>query len=170
MKRLDFVLIAIGSNSNKSRRTRNHITQLIWWKVVWCGTEKMMTKYLWYCCCCSVTQSCPALWDRMDLSTPGFPVLHYPLELAQTHVLWVRDPIQPWLSSVVPFSSCLQSFPESGSFLMSWFFISGAQSIGASASASVLPMNIQDWFSLGLTGWISLQSKGLSRVFSMLLL
>ena len=69
-------------------------------------------------------------------------------------------------SSVVPFSSCLQSFPASGSFPVSQFFTSGAQSIGFSASASVLPMNIQDWFPLGLTGWISLQSKGLSRAFS----
>ena len=70
------------------------------------------------------------------------------------------------LSSVVSFSSCLQSFPASGSFQMSQFFISDGQSVGVSASASVLPMNIQDRFSLGWTGWISLQSKGLSRVFS----
>ena len=69
-------------------------------------------------------------------------------------------------SSVIPFSSCLQSFLESGSSPMSQFFPSGGQSIGASASASVLPMIIQDWSPLGLTGWISLQSKGLSRVFS----
>ena len=69
-------------------------------------------------------------------------------------------------SSVVPFSSCLQSFPASGSFQISQFFISGGQSIGVSALASVLPMNIQDWYPLGWTGWISLQSKGLSRVFS----
>ena len=69
-------------------------------------------------------------------------------------------------SSVVPFSSCLQFFPASGSFPMSQFFASGGQSIGVSASASVLPMNIPGWFPLGLTGWISLQSKGLSRVFS----
>ena len=70
-------------------------------------------------------------------------------------------------SSVIHFSSCLQSFPASGSFPMSQFFTSGGQSNnGVSASASVLPMNIQDWFPLGLTGWISLQSKGLSRVFS----
>ena len=69
-------------------------------------------------------------------------------------------------SSVVPWSSCIQSFPASGSFPMSQFFISGGQSIGVSASASVLPMNIQDWFPLELTSWISLQSKGLSRVFS----
>ena len=65
-------------------------------------------------------------------------------------------------SSVVPFSSCLQSFPASGSFPMSQFFTSGDQNIGASASASVLPVNIQDWFRLGWTGWISLLSKGLS--------
>ena len=70
------------------------------------------------------------------------------------------------LSSVIPFSSCLQSFPASGSFQMSRFFASGGQNNGASASASVLPMNTQDWSPLGWTGWISLQSKGLSRVFS----
>ena len=69
-------------------------------------------------------------------------------------------------SSVISFSSRLQSFPASGSFPMSQFFILGGQSIGVSASASVLPMNIQDWFPLGLTGWISLPSKGLSRVFA----
>ena len=69
-------------------------------------------------------------------------------------------------SSVIPFSSCLQSFPASGSFPMSQFFASGGPSIGVSASASVLPVNIQDWFPLALTGLISLQSKGLSRVFS----
>ena len=69
-------------------------------------------------------------------------------------------------SSVIPFSSCLQSFPASGSFPMSQFFTSGGQSIGVSASASVPPVNIQDWFPLGWTAWISLQFKGLSRVFS----
>ena len=73
----------------------------------------------------------------------------------------------PTISScVIPFSSCLQSFPASGSFPMSWLFVLGGQSTGASASASVLLMNIQGWFPLGWTGWISLQSKGLSRVFS----
>ena len=69
-------------------------------------------------------------------------------------------------SSVIPFSSFPQSFPASGCFQMSQLFASGGQSIGTSASASVLPMNIQCWFPLGWTGWISLQSKGLSRVFS----
>ena len=80
-------------------------------------------------------------------------------------------PLSQWChptisSSVVPFSSCLQSFPASGSFPMSQFFTSGGQSFGASASTSICSMNIQDWFPLGWTGWISLQSKGLSRVFS----
>ena len=80
-------------------------------------------------------------------------------------------PLNQWChptisSSVIPFSSCLQSFPASGSFPMSQFFPSGGQSIGASASASILPMNIQDWFPLRWTPWISLLSKGLSRVFS----
>ena len=69
-------------------------------------------------------------------------------------------------SSVVPFSSCCQSFPASGSFQMSQFFTSHGQCIGVSPSASVIPMNVQEWFPLGCTGWISLQSKGLSRVFS----
>ena len=81
------------------------------------------------------------------------------------------SPLSRWChptisSSVVSFSSCLQSFPASGSFQMSQFFASGGQSTGASASTSVLPMNSQDWFPLGWNGWISLQSKGLSRVFS----
>ena len=80
-------------------------------------------------------------------------------------------PLRQWCyptisSSVVPFSSCPQSLPASGSFLMSQLFASGGQSIGVSASASVLPINTQDWSPLGWTGWISLQSKGLSRVFS----
>ena len=69
-------------------------------------------------------------------------------------------------SSVVPFSSCLQSFPASGSLPMGQFFPSGGKNVGVSASASVLPMNIQDWFPLELAGWISLLSKGLSRLFS----
>ena len=76
---------------------------------------------------------------------------------------WCRPTIS---SSVIPFSSCPQSFPASGSFQMSQPFASGGQSTGVSASASVLPMNTEDWSPLGWTGWISLQSKGLSRVFS----
>ena len=99
--------------------------------------------------------------NLMDCSTPGFPVLHYLPEFAQVHVHWVNDAIQP---SHLPFSSCPQSFPESGSFPMSQFFTSGGQSTGVSASASVFPMNIQDWFLLGLTDLISLKSKGLSSL------
>ena len=79
-------------------------------------------------------------------------------------------PLSQWChptisSSVIPFFSCLQSFPASGSFPMSWLFVPTGQNIGVSASASVLPMNIQSWFPLGLTGLISLLSNGLSRVF-----
>ena len=104
------------------------------------------------CCCCSVAQSCLTLCDPMGCIMPGFPVLHHLPELTQTHVHWVCDAIQP-SHPLVPFSSCLQSFPASGSFPMSWLFRSGGYSIGASASASVLPMNISglisfsiDWF------------------------
>ena len=84
---------------------------------------------------------------------------------------WNSCPSSQWChptisSSAVPFFSCLQSFPASGSFPMNHFFASGGQSIRVSASASVLPMNTQDWFPLGLTGWISSNSKRLSRVFS----
>ena len=106
-----------------------------------------------------------SLWPH-DCSTPGLPVHHQLLELAQAHVCWVGDAVPTILSYVVPFSSYLQSFPASGSFPMSQFFTSGDHSIGVSALASVLPMTIQDWCPLGLTGWISLQSKGFSRVFS----
>ena len=101
----------------------------------------------------------------MNYSTPGFPILYCLPEFAPTHVHQVGDAVQTF-HPVIPFSSCLQSFPTSGSFPMSQYFASGCQSIGASASASVLPLNIQDWPPLGLTGLISLQSKGLSRVFS----
>ena len=103
------------------------------------------------------------LCDPMDCSTPGFPVLHCPQEFAQTYVHWWCCPTISF-SVIIPFSSCCQSFPASGSFPMSWHFASGGQSIGA--SASVLPMKIQGWFPLILTGFISLQTEGLSRVFS----
>ena len=86
----------------------------------------------------SIAQSCPTLSNPMNRSTPGLPVHHQLPELAQTHVHWVGDAIQP-SQPVVPFSSCPQSFPASGSFPMSQFFASGGQSIGVSASASVLP-------------------------------
>ena len=115
----------------------------------------------------SVAQSCPTLCDPMDCSTPGFPVHHQLPEFTQTHVHWVGDAIHPTISSsAVSSSFCLQSFPASGSFPKSQYFASDGQSIEVSASASVLPMNTQNWSPLGWTGWLSLQSKGLSRVFS----
>ena len=112
----------------------------------------------------SVAQSCLTLCNPMDCSTLGLPVHHQLPEFTQTHVHHISDAIQPSHPLIVPFSSCLQSFPASGSLPMSQFFALGGQSIVA--SASVFPMNIQDWFPLGLTGWISMQFKGLSRVFS----
>ena len=114
--------------------------------------------------CCSVAQSCLILCDPMDCRTPGIPVHHQLPELAQTLVHWVDDAIS---SSIIPSSSsCFLSFPASRSFPMRQLFASSGQSIGASASTVVLPMNIWCWFLLGLTGLISLLSKGLSRVFS----
>ena len=117
------------------------------------------------CCCCSVAQLCQTLCDAVDQHTrlpcaslsPGVCSNSCPLS-------WWCHPTIP--SSVTPFSSCPQSFPASRSFPLSWIFASGGQNIGASASASVLPMNIQGWFPLESTGPISLQSQGLSRVFS----
>ena len=126
-----------------------------------------MFLYLSICFHCSVAQSYLTLCSPMDCNTSGFPVLHHLRELAQTHVHWVGDAIQPSCPLLpVPFSSCLQSFPVSRSFPMTQFFTSCGQSIGVSASASVLPMNSLDWFPLGLTDLISLQSKRLLRVFS----
>ena len=117
------------------------------------------------CCYCSAAQSCVTLQPhglqhtRLPWPSP------FPGAWSNTYLLsqWCHPIIS---SSIIPFSSCLQSFLASRSFLMSQFLASGGQNIGASTSASVLPINIQDWFPLGWTGWISLQSKGLSRVFS----
>ena len=112
-----------------------------------------------------------SLWVMSDSATPWTAHTRYPCSSPSPRAYSNSCPSSQWChptisSSVVPFSSCLQSFPESGSFPMSQFFASGGQGIGVSSSASVLPMNIQDWFTLGWTGWISFQSKGLSRVFS----
>ena len=117
----------------------------------------------WFCC--SVAKSCPTLCDPMDWSTLGFPVLHSLLELA-LFISIESVMLSNHLILCCLLLLCFQSCPASGSFLMSQLFPSGSQSIGASASASVLPMNIQDWFSWRLAGLIFFQSKGLSRVFS----
>ena len=120
----------------------------------------------------SVTQSCPTLCDPMDCSTPGFPIHHQLPELAQTHVHWVNDDIQP--SCPVILFSCLQSFPASGSFSMHQHFKTGGKKKNKKQVARVLELHLQHqpfqwiftgWFSLGLTGLI-LQSKGPSSVFS----
>ena len=116
--------------------------------------------------CCSVAKSCLTLCDPVICSTPGLPVLHYFPEFAQIHDCWVSDAIFLTISSSAdPFSFFFQSFPA---FPMSQFFPLGDETVGASASASesVLSMNIQGGFPLGSTGLISLHSEGLSRVFS----
>ena len=110
--------------------------------------------------CCSVTKPCPTFCDPMGWSTPGFPVLHYlPCSNLRALSQWCYLAIS---SSAALFFSCPQSFPASGSFSVSHLFASSGQSIGASASAWVLPVNIQGWFPLGWTGLFSLLSKGLS--------
>ena len=110
-------------------------------------------------------QSCLTLYSPMNHSTPGLPVLS-PTPRVYTNPCPSNQWCHPTISSsVVPFSSCPQSLPASGSFQMSQLFTWGGQSIGVSTSTSVLPMNTQDWPALGWTGWMSLQSKGLSRVF-----
>ena len=120
--------------------------------------RQMKTK-VWFS---SVTQLCLTLFNPMDYKTPGFPVHRQLEEPTQTHILWVGDAIRPShpLSSPPP---ALNLSQHQGLFQWVGYYI-GGQSIGV--SASVLPVNIQDLFPLGLTGWIPLQSKGLSRVFS----
>ena len=111
-----------------------------------------------------VVQLCPTLFDPMDCSTPGFPVLHYLLDFAQTHVYWVSDAIQASYHLSPP-SAALNLSQHQGVFPVSQLFTAGGQSIGASASATVFSINIQDWFPLGLTGLISLQSIPHTKFF-----
>ena len=112
--------------------------------------------------CCSIMSIC----DPRDCSMLGFPVQNQLPELVQTHVHWVSDAIQQSHLLSSPSPPAFNLSQHQGIFQMSQFFVSGGQIIGVSASASVLPMNTQDWFPLGLTGWISLQSKRLSGVSS----
>ena len=112
---------------------------------------------------CSVTQLCPTLCNPMDCSMSGFLVLLYLPEFAQTHVHWVDDAIQPFHSLLPPSPPALNLSQHQG--LFQWV-ASGGQRFGATSSASVLPVNIKDWFLWGLVGLISLPSKGLSGVFS----
>ena len=116
-------------------------------------------------CCCLVIKSCSTLCDFIHYCLPGSPVLHCLLEFAQIHFHWLVMLSNHLIPCCGPYFR-LQSFPASGSFPMSWLSASCGQNFRASASASVLPVNSQGWFPLGWTGLISLQSKGLSRVFS----
>ena len=112
----------------------------------------------------SIAQLCPTPCNCMDCSMPGLLVHRQLPEFTQTTVRWVGDTIQPSYPLLSPSPPVFYLF--TGYFLRTQLFASGGQNIGVSASASVLPMNIQDWLPLGWAGWISLQSKGLSRVFS----
>ena len=114
----------------------------------------------------SVTQSSPTLCDPMNCSTPGLPVHHQLPEFTQNHIHRVGDAIQTSHPLRPLSSSCPQSLPASESFPMSQLFAWGGQSTGVSVLASFLPKNTQDWSPLEWTDWISLQSQGLSRVFS----
>ena len=126
-------------------------------------SEKIIKYKYGFCCCCSVAKSCLTLSNPMDYSMPGSTVLHYLPEFAHSCPLswWCYLNIS---SSVAPLSFCLQFLPASESFPVNQVFASCGQSI--KASDSVCPKNTQCWFPLGLTGWISLQAKGLSGVFS----
>ena len=115
--------------------------------------------------CCSVAQSCLTLCDPVDCSTPGFPVLHYLVEFAQIHVYWVGDAIQPLHSLSSPSPPAFNLYQHQG-LSQRVSYSNQVPKYWSFASSSVLPMNTQDWFPLGWAGWISLQSKGLSGVFS----
>ena len=117
------------------------------------------------CCCFSVAQLCPTLCDLMDCSTPGLPVFNISQNFLKLMSIELVMPSNHHILCL-HVSFCLQSFPASGSFLMNQLFTSGDQVINTSASVSVLPMYIQSWFPLVLTGLISLQSSGLSSIFS----
>ena len=146
------------------------ILQRVFGRIKWitiCGTFRPVSStfllgFISDCCCSVVSNS---------LRPPGLQLTRFPCLSPSPRVCSSSRLLSQWCHptisfSVILFSSCPQSFPASGSFPMSQFLASAGQSIGVSASASVLPMNIQCWFPLGLTGWISLLSKGLSRVFS----
>ena len=167
--------VPVGKEKRRSNNNNNNSSNNIFWRwsqhesrinpkpIKWLNTSDAL---LWHSVqFSSVAQSCPTLpphepqHARPPCPSPTPGVYSNSCPSSQ----WCHPAIS---SSVVPFSSCHQSFPASGFFQMSQLFASGGQSIGVSASASVLPMNTQDWSPLGWTGWISLQSKGLSRIFS----
>ena len=123
----------------------------------------LLTDTLATSCCCSVTQSCPILHDPMDCSTPGLSIPHLILKFSQIHVHCTGDSNQPSHPLMPPSPSALNLSQHQGLFQWLW---ADVQNAGVSALASVLPMSIQGWFPLRLTGLISLLSKGLSGIFS----
>ena len=146
------------------------VSQFPWATVV--GSVKFWSDFflLWKLICVDLFQFSHSIMSD-SLPPHGWPHARHSCPSPTPGVYSNSCPLSQWChptisSSVIPFSSCLQSFPASGSFQMSQHFASGGQSIGVSASTSVLPVNTQDWSPLGWTGWISLQSRGLSRVFS----
>ena len=151
--------ISIGTNYNKWKRNNGGRKSIFH---TYCSNnDSAKTHSVQFS---SVAQLCPTLWDPMNRSTPGLPVFYQLLEFTQTHVHWVNDAIQP--SHPLSSPSPALNLSQHQGLLMSQLFASGGQSIGVSASTSLLAMNTQDWSPLGWTGWISLQSKGCSRVFS----
>ena len=141
-------------------------------ELLWLAMSRMLgLKHLKQLVLSSVQFSCSVLSDSLQHGLHGLQHARLPCPSPTSEACSNSCPLSRWChptisSSVISFSSCLQSFPASGSFPMSQFFTSGGQSIGVSTSASVLPVNIQDWFPLGWTSWISLHSKWLSKVFS----
>ena len=161
---LEWVAIPFSKGSSRPRNQTQVSRIAGGFFAVWASRE-ITLYYIYSVQFSSVTQSCLTLRShesqhtRPPCPSPTPRVYPNPCPL----IRWCHPPIS---SSVIPFSSCLQSFPASGSFLMSQLFASGGQSIAVSASTSVLPKDTQDWSALGWTGWICLQSKGLSRAFS----
>ena len=170
------ILTGLFSECSQSTMTRQGLEDLLahpaWCEAhclgvqcVWSAQNKLLSTLQWGPCCCRlVAKSCPTLWPhglqhpRLPCPSPSPRVCSNSCPLSR----WCHPIISP---SATPFS-CPQYFPASGSFPMSWLFASGGQSVRASASPSVHLMNIQSWFPLEWMGWISLQSKGLSRLFS----
>ena len=144
----------------KSENIMSHISTVAF------SLESKATKHITLSLCCVVFSS-KAVFDSLGLH--GLQHARPPCPTLSSKVCPSSCPLHQWCNPAISSSDalfCSQSFPASGTFPMSWLFVSSGQNTGASSSASVLPMNNQDWSPLGWTGWISLQSKGLTRVFS----
>ena len=164
-----------GAGKNKQKEEKEkRMSFLHWmvlacsWKIIWHYMHEFISRHSMPFHWCIVQFSCSVMSESV---TPWPQHARPPCPSPTPRVYLNSCSLSQWYhptisSSVIPFSSSPQSFPASGSFQMSQLFVSGGQTTGVSASTSVLPMNTQDWSPLGWTGWISLQSKGLSRIFS----